>query len=149
MYRDRKEYSKKYRETHKEQCNAASRKWNAEHSEKIRIANKKYEESHREKRQERQKSFEVKSYKRWYHLSKRYGITKKEFDDICSSQKNCCAICGEPLFGQGSKKPCVDHNHVTGEVRGILCFDCNIMIGFAKDREGVLLRACEYLRRKI
>jgi Recombination endonuclease VII len=72
-----------------------------------------------------------------------YGITEKEFDIVLESQSHKCAICGsnEPE-GKGWN---VDHSHRTKQVRGILCFPCNIMLGFAKDNPQILRDAANYL----
>jgi len=53
-----------------------------------------------------------------------------------------CAICGNP---GGKKRLCVDHDHVTGKIRGILCDNCNVGIGRLKDDIGLLYRAIDYL----
>jgi DNA-directed RNA polymerase subunit RPC12/RpoP len=53
-----------------------------------------------------------------------------------------CAICKKPLTSQ----PRVDHNHTTGEVRGLLCSHCNVGIGMLQDDEALLRVAADYLR---
>ena len=72
---------------------------------------------------------------RTIHLSKRdgylkrlYGITEKEYNKIFKNQKGCCAICGEHQSKQ-KKALNVDHNHKTGQVRSLLCTDCNWKVG--------------------
>lgn len=79
---------------------------------------------------------------RAYSLASRYGLTHFEFDVRCVAQNNACAICRASF---AETKPCVDHDHGTGEVRGILCHNCNRMLGLAKDDEQTLQRAIEYL----
>jgi hypothetical protein len=75
------------------------------------------------------------------HLKRKYGLTLEEFDEMLATQGGGCAICGNPNAGN------VDHDHVTGEVRGILCFNCNIAIGHVADDKDRLLRAFAYLDR--
>ena len=53
-----------------------------------------------------------------------------------------CAICGVYI---DDKKMVIDHDHITGEVRGILCGSCNSMIGFAYDNPDTLQNAISYL----
>lgn len=53
-----------------------------------------------------------------------------------------CAICLTPLE---IKKTAIDHNHKTGEVRGILCLRCNSALGGFKDSPTIILSALEYL----
>lgn len=81
--------------------------------------------------------------KGWHQKLKReYGITLEEFCCMEEEQGNKCAICG--LVSE--KRMCVDHDHETGTVRGLLCPACNKMIGMSKDNPSVLERAAEYLR---
>jgi hypothetical protein len=69
-----------------------------------------------------------------------FGITLDDYEAMAEAQGHICAICRLP------KTPlCVDHCHVTGKVRGLLCHDCNKMLGFANDNTDVLSRAIEYL----
>ena len=83
----------------------------------------------------------VKEYKRKrpdYHrknmLMKQYGITIAEFDALVVKQEGRCAACGSTESGMhNSKHLCVDHNHETGEVRGLLCSPCNLTLGNAKE----------------
>ena len=59
-----------------------------------------------------------------------------------------CEICKVELV-RGTKtdpkRACVDHDHSTGEIRGVLCDTCNKMIGYAKDDVRVLYAAIKYL----
>lgn len=79
---------------------------------------------------------------RKYNLKNSYGLTLEKYDEILTSQKNVCAICGrsEKEENQFKKLPlAVDHNHITGQVRGLLCGDCNRAIGnFQVDYFGTL-----------
>jgi hypothetical protein len=77
---------------------------------------------------------------RKWHFAKKYGITPDDFDVLLLCQNNVCAICSSRR-----KVMCVDHDHSTGEVRGILCRSCNIMLGAVNDDVAVLARAIEYL----
>jgi Recombination endonuclease VII. len=77
---------------------------------------------------------------REYHLRHRYGIGQKEFDALLASQGGVCAICG------AQNPEHVDHDHVFGNVRGILCFNCNGGLGQFKDRPDLLHKAIGYLR---
>jgi len=81
--------------------------------------------------------------KRAYNLMRKYGITLEEYDNMLEDQGGCCAICKstDPL---GSRFV-VDHNHDTGDVRGLLCKNCNTGIGLLKDSPEVLVSAVDYL----
>lgn len=78
------------------------------------------------------------------NLVKKYGITQSQYDTILKQQKGKCAICGNKKHPKG-RKFAVDHNHDTGEVRGILCGNCNQGIGHLKDDVKLLKRAIKYL----
>ncbi len=77
---------------------------------------------------------------REYHLRRRYGIGQAEFDRLLAEQGGVCAICGGP------DPEHVDHDHVFGNVRGILCFNCNGGLGQFKDSIEQLGKAISYLR---
>lgn len=71
----------------------------------------------------------------------KYGVPIGWFSDQSNKQNGKCGICG--VVPQ--KTLCVDHNHSTGEIRGLLCHDCNMALGKFKDSEFLLLRAIKYL----
>ena len=79
-----------------------------------------------------------------YYL-RTYGITLKEYDIMYEEQEGCCAICGIHQLEE-SRRFCVDHDHDTGQVRGLLCNNCNTGIGKLKDNYDLLYRAADYLR---
>lgn len=74
----------------------------------------------------------------------RYGLTVKQFKRIYESQEGACAICGIPFIEDEYR---IDHNHETGEVRGLLCVACNSALGMFQDSPDVLRKAAEYLER--
>ena len=73
------------------------------------------------------------------HLRRSYGMTNAEFQAMVDAQGGLCAICVE--------RPAVhvDHDHKTGQVRGVLCFPCNAALGQFRDRTDLLARAASYL----
>ena len=99
---------------------------------------KKYYESHKTKILKRNMD-----YDRTIKLFKRYGITPKQWEEIYTRQNGCCAICGIHQ-SQLRVRLCVDHNHFTGEVRGLLCSSCNTKLAVVEDKEYVSA-AEEYL----
>lgn len=70
-----------------------------------------------------------------------YGISQKDFDKIMIAQNNRCAICKIDINNSSH----VDHNHSTGNVRGILCHNCNKGLGMFKDNIEFLQSAIDYL----
>ena len=83
---------------------------------------------------EQLKNYKKKNKKRDYRvgLLRKYGITPEQYAQMLLDQGGVCAICGLPetriLHGQVCQL-CVDHDHETGEVRGLLCFMCNTTLG--------------------
>ena len=72
-----------------------------------------------------------------------YGLPSGGYDALRASQGGVCAIC-ERATG-ATRRLSVDHDHKTGEVRGLLCRNCNDMLGFARDDRFFFLRAFNYL----
>ena len=68
------------------------------------------------------------------HYMKQYGITVEEYNHRVSEQEGLCKTCGQPPRGRGRHEVLhVDHDHVTGEVRGLLCSQCNMALGLLGD----------------
>lgn len=84
------------------------------------------------------------SNKRWLGgKHAKLGISAKRFREMEATQDGKCAACGRiPSKG---RKLCVDHNHTTGAVRGLLCFRCNYGLGWFKDDAQVLTALSNYL----
>jgi hypothetical protein len=76
---------------------------------------------------------------------KKYGITAEEYERRVLEQGGRCAICLQPPTNTGL---CIDHSHSTGEVRGLLCRECNVAIGMFRDDLSRIRQAAEYLRRQ-
>ncbi len=76
---------------------------------------------------------------RTYHLRRRYGITADDADAMLEQQGGLCAIC------ESAPAKHVDHDHATGTVRALLCFNCNGGLGQFKDEPDVLRAAAAYV----
>lgn len=81
------------------------------------------------------------------HLQDRYGITLADYDQLVLDQDGCCAICGTTNPGGRNGRFCVDHNHVTGKIRGLLCSPCNRALGGFHDDPQLLQIALDYLKQ--
>jgi hypothetical protein len=77
---------------------------------------------------------------------KKFGLSTEEYDTISKAQNHRCKICGDKANTKSKYKTLtVDHNHKTGEVRALLCSQCNSMLGFARDNRVILSKAIDYL----
>ena len=83
---------------------------------------------------------------RWAAIKNNYGLSQEGYEAMLKRQNDCCAICDSPSPG-GHGKWHVDHNHSTGEVRGLLCNLCNSALGKFKDSPTILKAAAAYLER--
>ena len=140
--KERLAYAKRYREANKKKLAAKRKQYVQEHHEVILAKGRAYREKHLEKRRAAARAYRrahlrhVWNYQLWY----RHGLTVPEYRALHQKQHGCCAICG--------KKPrhlVVDHNHITGKVRGLLCHHCNSLLGFASDSTASLKAAIRYL----
>jgi hypothetical protein len=77
------------------------------------------------------------------NLRHKYGITLADYRAIAKEQGNACAICGGGP--SCNKELSVDHCHETGNVRGLLCENCNYALGCLKDRPELFMKAIDYL----
>lgn len=115
-----------------------TKKWNAMNREKNTRACKKWRDTHPEAYQQMQRRMS---------LRKLYGMTVGDYDEKLKAQQGRCAICGadEPN-GPGKKNGhfMVDHDHKTGAIRGLLCSNCNVLLGQASDDVSILEKAIQY-----
>lgn len=85
----------------------------------------------------------------------RYGITLEDYEALWLAQGGKCANPGcdnaYPLWGTGDRNEilCVDHDHATGQVRGLLCSGCNKTLGYMQDDPGCLTGLISYLEGKV
>src|ERR1017187_1318126 len=87
-----------------------------------------------------------KDSQRRYKLKMNHDITLEQFDVMLSIQGGRCAICGTDEPG-GNGTWHVDHNHETGDRRGLLCSNCNRCLGLLKDDIFILESAIVYLKK--
>lgn len=92
-----------------------------------------------------------KSRRKHQKLMKDYQISLSEYESMVISQNNLCAICQNPQskFNKNSLKVrslAVDHNHLTGKVRALLCTSCNTSIGLLGENIQLFKKVIAYLR---
>lgn len=76
-----------------------------------------------------------------------YGLTQADWDALVKKQQDRCAICLTSTPGGRGERWHIDHDHVTGHVRGLLCHRCNMGVGFFLDDPDVLKAAAGYVMR--
>ena len=88
-----------------------------------------------------------------YKLMSNYGLTQEDYTNMLATQNGVCAICKCAETAKSNagyvKNLAVDHCHVTGKVRGLLCHDCNTGIGKLKDNISLLESAIKYLKERL
>jgi hypothetical protein len=148
-YKDKekaRECSRKYAIAHPEIRKRIKHKYNSTHKEKLKEYSKKYRDKNRDK-------LNAKDHERYYSdlkkvkergLLYKYGITLKDYNDIYDAQEGKCAICG--IHQSELKLPLgVDHDHITGKIRGLLCRKCNWAIGLLEEDYYRILKCMSYL----
>jgi beta-galactosidase/beta-glucuronidase len=80
-----------------------------------------------------------------------YGISLAQFNAMLQRQNSKCALCDCALnmTHLDASRAVVDHDHVTGNVRGILCNECNRGLGYFHDNAAALLKAANYITNNI
>lgn len=156
------EYGRKWRAANQDRVRANRKRYSAENRAAIarktrewykkNVArqaayNKRYGEKHAVRIKRRRAEYHVKNR---YHVAnhwllRKYGMTLEQRDALLANQEGKCAVCRTTT--PGGKGWVVDHDHVTGKVRGILCLTCNTGIGHLKDDVNVLKAAVVYLER--
>ena len=122
------------KERRKEYMREYSKRWYQGRKDLSKEYRKRYHQEHKERENE---------YSRRYILKYRYNLTLEQIDEILIEQDHKCAICRKSL---DETKRCIDHDHVTRQIRGILCHWCNSMLGYAYENPKILERGIEYLQ---
>ena len=78
------------------------------------------------------------------HLQETHGISLEDYDKLLEEQNNSCIICGTET-PRGIGRFHVDHNHKTDKIRGLLCNNCNLGLGYFSDNPKTLVAAANYL----
>ena len=77
------------------------------------------------------------------HLRRVFGMSQEEFVLLLEKQNGVCAICQQGC--KTGRQLAVDHDHATGDIRGLLCADCNLGLGRFQDDPKLLTKALAYL----
>ncbi len=85
------------------------------------------------------------TYNRTHRLKYKYGITADDYLAMFQSQLGKCKICKTETPGTGQQNFHIDHDHVSGKIRGLLCRACNSLLGYSKDSIEILQASIDYL----
>lgn len=131
-------YQKEWRQKNKAHMARLQKEW--------RDNNKDYVNSYQKEWSNKNPSLK-KKYAKNANLKTTYNITLEQFNEMREKQDYCCLICKkhESEFKRGLS---VDHDHATGEIRGLLCDNCNGGLGKFKDNILFLQTAIDYLNNK-
>ena len=77
------------------------------------------------------------------HLRRKFGLTLDEYERMLDRQGGGCHICGSPPSDRISLH--IDHDHGTGDIRGLLCVRCNNAIGLLRENPDLMRRAIRYV----
>ena len=159
-------FTDKYKNICKE-CTSAQITWYSQNKELSKMRAKKYREEHlewakmvdakhhsrynwREKFPDKAKDLAVKTARN--RRFKNHGLTKELYDAMLAAQSGLCAVCDEvpktSSVRAGANKYddfVVDHDHVTGKVRGLVCTNCNVALGMIRDNPETARKLAKYL----
>lgn len=142
------EQRKAYYERNKETIKAKTRAYSLANRDREREWRRGYRQRNKDRanlwtREARRRNPTKFSRQAWTgHIKHKYGIGPREFHAMLVSQGGVCAICGGT---SGRKRMCIDHDHKTGRIRGLLCGLCNAMLGHGRDNVELFHKAIEYL----
>ena len=125
----------------KECRRAANKAWRAANKDKVKEINLRS----KDRRKNYYNSGKGVESSRRAHLKRKFNMTLEEYNVMSEAQDHKCYICGKSEMNNKNKVLCVDHNHETGAVRGLLCGLCNTGLGNFLDNKERLIKAIKYL----
>jgi hypothetical protein len=145
----KRESNRLWTEANPEKQKAAIKRWKENNPDKLKIyaltgrANKlNAQQKYRQTEQYKEKSRDY-----WYRS--RYGISLGDYAEMLEIQHGVCKICHKPETAKNNRGEIrslsVDHNHTTGQARGLLCHNCNGLLGKAQENIMILQNAIFYL----
>ena len=147
-----RESDKKYREAHRKEATSRAKAWVAANPEKRQETERRYRAANKEKMRLKKKEWRKNNPDKQHAAARRWRVNKHlgvdEFNALLVKQNGLCAICGSPSPRRnGSTHFTIDHCHMTGIVRGLLCFPCNTMLGLVLDAVEILRKSITCLEK--
>jgi hypothetical protein len=149
----REEQGKVWREANKARRAASNKARYEAKKEALNAKNRAYHRANREALLEKQRARTkanrdaINARARDKRRLKLYGVTPEHFDVMLQDCEGRCPCCKTPFSEIFGERPCVDHCHYTGVVRGITCVRCNLLLGHAADKPKILRACAAYLDR--
>lgn len=139
------EANRRYAERHPERVRESQKSYYARNREAQKEKNRRYRETNRERIRLNTLRYRERhpTSQRDRDLRTKYGITVGQYEDMLLFQGQRCAICHTV---RSARLLHVDHDHDTGQVRGLLCVRCNTFLGYIETM-GLLAEAMGYLRK--
>ena len=139
----KRKYNKEYVSKNRDKLNLYQREYRQKNLEKVRGYSKKYYAQNKNKKKEYQsKRFnQIKEAR----LRRNFNLTLNEFNKMLKNQNNKCVICNSNFTIV--KKPCVDHDHETNQVRELLCQKCNTVVGFVYEDLNIVNNLYNYIKK--
>jgi hypothetical protein len=133
--KEHKKYNEQYCIDHKEEIAERKKQDYINNKEQHQKYSKEYNNTHKEFNKKRSRKYTI----------KRHGITEEQYKLTFEKQEGKCAICDRHQDELKTKLH-IDHDHRTNKIRGLLCFKCNSLLGYANDNIILLQKAIEYLK---
>ena len=137
--------------SNRKRVQARQRKWRAENRASVRKSSRRYYAKNKTRinaltKARRDADPNHRAVQRWKWILRNYSMTREQWLAMFAAQGSRCGCCRST--DPGSRRSWhTDHDHTTKKVRGIVCHDCNIMLGGARDSTATLAAGIDYLER--
>lgn len=137
-----KAYAQRWAKAHRDMCRRQSQRMRAKHGEKYMAQKRR---RYHEIRSDPARATVERERRARVRLLSRYGLSGEQFDALLAAQHGGCALCSTTFGTKATPTLCVDHDHRTGRVRGLLCHSCNAALGLFREDAALIWRAFDYL----
>jgi hypothetical protein len=147
LYANQLQASREWKARNKAMVQEYGKLWNEANKEWRKELKKNWDAANVEHRKEYQKEFRTRrpDYHKEKHLAYAYGMPIADYEKMRMAQDSRCAVCGKHESDTHRKRLFVDHDHVTGKIRALLCQQCNTALGMVNDDADILFALVGYL----
>lgn len=140
-------YYAQWRESNREKLKEYADNYRKEYPDKAKQIHNRWYQANLEYARERARSYRAQHLEAELARSLRrsFGLSVDQYSDMMAAQNGVCAICGGK--NKHGRRLFVDHDHKTGEIRALLCRNCNNALGMVDDQVGILEKMIHYLSR--